>query len=62
MNMTNWPPKGLSWEVSFAPTIAMSRYENGGLDTHVATPEFTEGFVRKHYFCIFSNNKIIKFV
>ena len=62
MNLTNLPPKRLSWEVSFSPTIAMSRYEHGGLDTHVATPEFAEGFVRKYDFSVFSNNKIINIV
>ena len=31
MNLTNWPAKELSWEVRFAPAIAVSRYENGGL-------------------------------
>ena len=50
MNLTNSPPKKLSWEVSFVPAIAILRYENGGLDTHVATPEFAEGFVRKYDF------------
>ena len=62
MNLANWPPKGLSWEVSFAPALAMSWYENGGLDTHVAKAEFADGFVQKYVFFVFSNNKIFKFV
>ena len=62
MSLMDWPPKRLSWEVSFAPAIAMSRYENGGLDTHIATLEFAESFVRKYDFCAFSNNEIIKFL
>ena len=53
MNLTNSPPKRLSSELSFAPAIAMSQYENGGLDTPVATPEFAEGSVRKYVFWLF---------
>ena len=49
--------KKLSWEVSFAPAIAMPRYENGGLDTHVATPEFAGGFVRNMIFVYFQITK-----
>ena len=30
MKSRNWPPKGLSLEVTFAPAIAVSRYENAG--------------------------------
>ena len=62
MNLTNWPPKGLSWEVSFAPAITVSRYENGGPDTHVAKAEIADGFMQNHVFFIFSQNKIFKFV
>ena len=40
MNYRNWPLKGLSLEVIFAPAIAVARHENGGLDTHVAKSEF----------------------
>ena len=47
MNLANWPPKGLSWEISFAPAIAVPRYENGGLNTHVAKGEFADGLVQK---------------
>ena len=54
MNLTNWPPKGFSWEVSFAPAIAVSRYENGGLDTHDAKREFVDGLAQKSFIFYFS--------
>ena len=57
MNLRNWPPKGLSWEVIFAPAIAVSRYENGGLDTHVAKAEFADGFMHKSDFSYFQITK-----
>ena len=57
MNLTNWPPKGLSWEVSFAPAIAVSRYENGGLDRHVAKGYFADSLAQKS---IFSYSQITK--
>ena len=45
MKSRNWPPKGLPLEVTFAPAIAVSRYENGGPVTHVAKREFADSFV-----------------
>ena len=62
MKSRNWPSKRLPLEVTFAPAIAMPRYENGGPITHVATPEFAEGFVRKYDFSAFANSKICKSV
>ena len=62
MNLTNSLPKRLPLEVTFAPAIGMSRYENGGPITHVATPEFAEGFVRKYDFSAFANSNICKSV
>ena len=47
MNLTNSLPKELIWEISFAHAIAVPRYENGGLDTHVAKGEFADGLVQK---------------
>ena len=61
--LRNWPPKGVSLEVTFAPAIAVARYENGGLDTHAAKGEFADGFVQKYVFVfVFSNNIIFKLV
>ena len=60
MKSRNWPPKGLSLEVTFAPTIAVSRYENGGPVTHLAKREFTDSFVQKYDFKDFANSKICK--
>ena len=60
MNPRNWPRKGLPLEVTFAPTNAVSRYENGGLITHVAMCEFADSFVQKYDFLEFANKKIRK--
>ena len=46
----NWPPKGLPLEVTFAPAIAVARYENGGPVMHVAKREFADSFVQKYDF------------
>ena len=50
MKSRNWPPKGLSLEVTFAPAIAVACHEHGGLDSHVAKSEFADNFVQKHDF------------
>ena len=60
MNLTNWPPKGLSWEVSFAPAIAVSRYGNCGPDTHVAKAEFADNSMQKYDFSYFLYFQITK--
>ena len=60
MKSRNWPPKGLPLEVTFAPAIAVSRYENGGPVTHFAEREFVDSFVQNYDFKDFANNKIYK--
>ena len=60
MKSMNWPPKGLPWEVAFAPAIAVSRYENGGPVTHLAKRGFVDSFVQNYDFKDFANNKIYK--
>ena len=50
MKSRNWPPKGLPLEVTFAPAIAVSRYENAGPVTYVAKREFADSFVQKYDF------------
>ena len=50
MKSRNWPPKGLPFEATFAPAIAVSRYENGGPLTHVAKREIADSFVQKYDF------------
>ena len=60
MNPRNWPRKGVSLGVTFAPAIAVSHYENGGLNTHVAKGEFVDSFVQNYDFKDFANNKIYK--
>ena len=44
-------------EVNFAPTIAVSRYENGGPVMHVAKRGFADNFT-KYDFSDFANTKI----
>ena len=62
MKSRNWPPKGLPLEVTFAPAIAVSRYENGDSVTHVAKREFGDSFVQNYDFKDFANSKICKSV
>ena len=62
MKSRNWPPKRLPLEVTFAPAIAVSRYENGGPVTHVANSELADSFVQRYDFSAFANSKICKFV
>ena len=50
MKSRNWPRQGLSLEVTFAPTIAVSRYENCCLNTHVAKREFADNFMQNYDF------------
>ena len=60
MKLRNSPPKGFPLEVTFAPAIAVSRYENGGPVTHLAKHELADSFVQNYDFKDFVNNKIYK--
>ena len=60
MKSRNWPLEGLPSEVTFAPAIAVSRYENGGPATHLAKREFADSFVQNYDFKDFANSKICK--
>ena len=60
MKSRNRPSKGLPLEFTFAPTITVSRYENGDSVTHVAKREFADSFVQNYDFKDFANSKICK--